>query len=141
MSRLPNRESDLTPAGERKRKSRGTKVTKVKAGDGLTIEPDPNWHANARLIWDSAQASGGKEFYEASDLAVLHLTCEGFDHWLTQGGRRSPELLRVLMQNLSGLLFTEGDRRRLNIELQKPNEEDHDFLAAVTDLFQEETTE
>lgn len=139
MPRLPNREIDLTDASVRKRKSRGTgNVTKAKAGEGLAIDPDPNWHANARLIWDAALASGGSEFYEASDLAVLHLTCEGFDHWLQQNGRRSPEMLRVLMQNLGGLLFTEGDRRRLKIELEKPTDDDEHFLAAVTDLFKEE---
>lgn len=140
MPAKKNRSTDLTPAGERKRKQRGQQnVSASSTGAGMEILPNPEWHKSARLVWDAAQVSGGRDFYEASDLALLFITCEGLDHWLSQGGRRSPELLRVLMQNLSGLLFSEADRRKVNIELVKP-EDDHKqaALAAVTALFEDD---
>lgn len=133
-----NRSTDLSASGERKRKQRGQgEVTKGKSRILLTIEPNPEWHAVARMIWDAGMESGQAEFYESSDLSILFLTCEGVDHWLTQGGRRSPELLRVLMGNLSSLLFTEADRRKAQIELEKPNTDDGDFLASVQDIFED----
>ena len=36
--------------------------------------------------------------------------------------RRSPAMLQVIMSNLSNLLVTEGDRRRVQIELSRPGE-------------------
>lgn len=130
-----NRSTDLSPAGERKRKQRGQdKVTKAESKPLLTIEPDPEWHATARMIWEAGLESGQAHFYESSDLALLHLTCTGIDHWLDQGGRKSPEMLRVLMQSLSSLLFTEGDRRKAQIELEKAQDEDTDVIASVTAL-------
>lgn len=136
MPRPRNRSADLTPAGERKRKERGQHmVTKAESKPLLTIEPDPEWHSVARMLWESGLESGQSEFYESSDLSVLFLTCEGVDHWLSQGGRRSPELLRVLMQNLNSLLFTESDRRKAQIELEKADTED-EVLASVSALFE-----
>lgn len=142
MPARKNRSTDLTPAGERKRKERGQdSLTKAKTGEGMHVEPDPDWHKTARLVWDAGVKSGQAEFYEASDWSILYLTCEGLDHWLQQGGRRSPELLRVLMQNLNSILFSESDRRKVNVELVKPDPGDGAALAAVTALFEDEEDE
>jgi hypothetical protein len=131
MATMPNRSDDLTPAGERKRKSRGVEVTKAKSEPLVELEPNPDWHPTARMLWEAGLNSGGATFYENSDLAVLHLTCDAASHWLEQGGRRSPELLRVVMQAFGTLLFTEGDRRRLRIELEKAPDDDDDWLASI----------
>lgn len=136
MPRPRNRSDDLAAGSLRARKSRGTdKITTGESKALLAIEPDPEWHQIARMIWDAGNESGQAEFYESSDLSVLFLTCEGLDHWLTQSGRRSPELLRVLMANLNALLFTETDRRKAQIELQSVRDEDDDVLASVSSLF------
>ena len=136
MARLPNHSQDLTPAGERKRKERGTdNVAKARAGNVTIPEPNAEWSNTTKMVWDSMLESGQTSFFESSDYAMLYLTCEGIDHWLEQGGRRSPELLRVLMQSMGSLLATEGDRRRLRIELEKPSPEDTSFEATLTNLF------
>lgn len=129
------RESELARPRSRKGTAHSEPVTRAEAKPPLTIEPDPEWHPTVALIWEAGLSSGQADFYESSDLAVLHLTCTGIDHWLSQGGRRSPELLRVLMQNLSGLMFTESDRRKARIELQRVDEDDDDVVASVSALF------
>lgn len=131
MGTIPNHTDDLSPAGERKRKERGIVVTKAKAEPVLEFTPHPEWHAIALMVWNSALTSGGSTFYQNTDLAALFLTCEGIDHWLNQGSRKSPELLRVLLQQLGNLLFTEGDRRKLRIELQKAPDDDTAWLDAI----------
>jgi hypothetical protein len=101
----------------------------------VELEPDPEWHPTALMLWEAGLNSGGAEFYENSDMAVLHFTCDAASHWLEQGGRRSPELMRVILQSLGSLLFTEGDRRKVRIELEKPNASDTNFEAALLQLF------
>jgi hypothetical protein len=135
MPTLPNRSDDLTPAGQRKRKERGTIVARGKSVPATIPEPDPQWCKAARMVWDSMLTSGGAAYFESSDYAVLHVTADQIDHLYQQGGRRSPEYLRVIMQTLGSLLATEGDRRRLRIELQNAPDDDDDFLAGLDDLF------
>lgn len=137
MPTLPNRSEDLTPAGERKRKERGTTVARGKSIPATIPEPDPTWCKAARMVWDAMLTSGGAAYFESSDYAVLHLTADQIDHLYQQGGRRSPEFLRVIMQTLGTLLATEGDRRKLRIELQKAPDDDEDFLAGLDDIFED----
>lgn len=132
---MPNRSADLTPAGERKRKERGSTVSKGTSKPATMSDPDPAWCATARLIWDSMIESGGAAYYESSDYAVLYMVCDQIDHLYQQGGRRSPEYLRVIMQTLGSLLATEGDRRKLRIELTKSDDSSSTILASVEDLF------
>jgi hypothetical protein len=133
---MPNRSEDLTPAGERKRKERGTAVVRGKSNPATIPEPDAEWCHAAKMLWDAMTESGGAAWYESSDYAVLYLVCDQIHHLYQQGGRRSPEYLRVIMQALGTLLATEGDRRRLHIELQKAPDDEDDFLAGLDDLFE-----
>ncbi len=137
MPTIPNRTDDLTPAGERKRKERGTTTVRGKSNPAVVPEADPDWCDAARMTWEAMLGSGGSAYYESSDYAVLHLICDQIDHLYQQGGRRSPEYLRVIMQTLGTLLATEGDRRKLHIELAKAPDDDSDFLAGLDDLLSE----
>lgn len=135
MATMPNRSDDLTPAGERKRKERGSTVTKGTSTPATMPNPDSGWCPTARLIWDSMTESGGAAYYESSDYAVLYMVCDQIDHLYQQGGRRSPEYLRVIMQTLGTLLATEGDRRKLRIELEKADDRNATILASVERIF------
>lgn len=135
MPTLPNRSDDLTPAGERKRKERGTTTARGKSIPATIPDPDPEWCKTARMVWNSMLTSGGAAYFESSDYAVLYLTVDQIDHLYQQGGRRSPEYLRVIMQTLASLLATEGDRRKLRIELQSAPDDDEAFLVGLDDLF------
>jgi hypothetical protein len=132
---MPNRSDDLTPAGERKRKERGTAATRGKSNPASIPSPDPEWCHAAGMMWNAMLESGGAAYFESSDYAVLYMVCDQIDHLYQQGGRRSPEYLRVIMQTLGSLLATEGERRKLHIELQKAPDDDEGFLAGLDDLF------
>ena len=138
MPPIPNREADLSRPRSRRGKAAGASVVKGASRPPLEIEPDPEWHPSALLIWRAGLASGGADFYESSDLAMLHLACSATSHWFEQGGRKSPEMLRVIMQTLGVLLFSEGDRRRLRIELDKPGADDDEMLGDILELFKTE---
>lgn len=135
MSTMPNRSDDLTPAGERKRKERGSTVTRGASIPANIPEPDVDWCHAARQIWDAMLESGGCAYFESSDYAVLYMICDQIDHLYQQGGRRSPEHLRVIMQTLGTLLATEGDRRKLRIELEKSDQSEATIFASVDSLF------
>ncbi|WP_156969612.1 hypothetical protein [Knoellia subterranea] len=95
----------------------------MSTGSVVVPDPNPDWGAMATMLWSSATDSGVSTFYGSTDWATLYLLCDTVQHWTEQGGRRSPELLRVVMQGLGSLLFTEGDRRRLRVELEQPDAE------------------
>ena len=135
MPAQPERTENLSPAGERKRKERGTAVTRGKSNPATIPEATATWCTASTMVWQAMLESGGAAYFESSDYAVLHLTCDQIDHLYQQGGRRSPEYLRVILQTLGSLLATEGDRRRLRVELQKSPDDDHEFLAGLDELF------
>jgi hypothetical protein len=139
MATMPNRTDDLTPAGERKRKERGTTVSRGKSNPATIPDPNPEWCHAAEMMWNAMVESGGAVYFESSDYAVLYLACDQIDHLYGQGGRRSPEYLRVIMATLGSLLATEGDRRKLHIELEKTDEDSAAVLASVESLFKEES--
>lgn len=136
MATIPSRSNDLTAAGERKRKERGSTVTKGTSIPATMPNPDDAWCSTARLVWDSMTESGGAAYYESSDYAVLYMACDQIDHLYQQGARRSPEYLRVIMQTLGTLLATEGDRRKLRIELERTDGSDSNVIASVDRLFE-----
>ena len=116
MPTIPNRSEDLTPAGERKRKSRGTDVTRGEARSTTIPAPNPDWCRVAYGLWEAAQSSGQADFYQDTDWWTLYFACDQVTY-LYQQERRSPEYLKGVLSMLTGLMFTEADRRKARIEL------------------------
>ncbi|MBN6777424.1 hypothetical protein JRG19_02520 [Pseudoclavibacter alba] len=79
------------------------------------------WHPIAKRLWKAAKESGQSRFYEPSDWAVLYSLMDDLTYY-KQARVRSGQMLQTIMSSLSSLLLTEGDRRRLQIELAKPVE-------------------
>ena len=112
--------------------------------------PNPHWHPAALAIWEAAAASGTRVFWEPSDWSILALTCSqisqeyaddliiekvklpieaggaGGGEELVYGSRPMPSgKFSAVMKALGMLGLTEGDRRRMHIELErfaKPDE-------------------
>lgn len=100
-------------------------------------EPDENWHPVVRQLWDSFQESGQRFLLEPSDWALLFLACEDLTRELKPrtinlglDGRGEPILVEAAMpipggkltalnKLMGNLLATEGDRRRLSIEIDR----------------------
>ena len=117
---------------------------------GYDPGPPGPWHPAALAIWDSALQSGQHIFWEPSDWAILRLTCSQIsqeyadDHILEkvkqpmEAGSGGGEVLvygsrpmpagkfSAILKALGALGMTEGDRRRMRIELERfssPEEE------------------
>lgn len=127
------------PEAQRRRRNKpATPVTHSAAG-GDAVQAPPavaDWHPLVVDLYESLAGSGQSRWYEASDWATARLTC----HWLSQtmtSGRPSAQVLETCMAALTRLLVTEGDRRRLRMELTRGPQSDPDEDAAdavVTDL-------
>lgn len=80
------------------------------------------WHPIAVRLYNSAKKSGQSAFYEASDWAMLYSLCDDLSYYKSQA-KRSGQMLASVMSGLSSLLLTEGDRRRVQIELEQPEDD------------------
>lgn len=130
MPTVPNRSDNLTPAGERKRKSRGVTVTKGEACPATIPEANPEWCKVAEGLWEAAQESGQSAFYETTDWWMLYLACDQVTY-LYEQGRRSPEYLKGIITMLGSLMFTEADRRKVHVELIDPSDDAEEATIAV----------
>lgn len=142
---VPNRTEDLARPRERK----GGDVESVTNGTLRPVEwpePDPDWHPIALMVWEGLRKSGQADFYQQSDIAYAYSVCEDLSHY-KQGSKgvdretgelynkaRSGQMLTAIMSALSNLLVTEGDRRRVRIELQSPEpEQESAAVLAIAD--------
>lgn len=133
MPTTPNRSENLSPAGERKRKERGTTATRGDARTATIPDPNPGWCEVANGLWESAQTSGQSDFYQDSDWWTLYFACDQITYMYEQG-KRSPEFLKGIISMLANLMFTEADRRRARIELTDNTEDPEDVaMTAVAD--------
>jgi hypothetical protein len=73
-------------------------------------------HPLAVRWYESLATSGQARFFEPSDWAMALLGAEVMDEFLTS---RKASLLPPLMALCSSLLATEGDRRRMRLEIQR----------------------
>lgn len=112
---------------------------------------DPSWHAIARNWYDSLALSGQSEFYEPSDWNTAFLLADSISRDLnpqfvgfTEKGDVIMEpiplkgsSLAAYLKGMGNLLVTEGDRRRMSVDLVRGKQVDPDAeraLALVTQL-------
>jgi len=96
-------------------------------------EADPSWHPIAADWYRSLETSGQSVFYQPSDWQTARYVAEAMSRNL-ESGRFSAQLFAAVMSATSNLLTTEGDRRRLRIELERGTATDADEDAAVAAL-------
>ena len=148
------------PIGEREenlarpRDRRGSDEQPTKRGQlrdlQIDWEPDPNWSDFTKQVWASASASGMSDFYQDTDYAELWFICQELDRYsqpkvYAKTGelyyKHSPEMVKALLTGLSNLGFTEGDRRRIRVELDAPEPEKSSAAVVALSLYQGALTE
>lgn len=150
---VPNRDDDL--ARDRSRKGGESQA----ATRGVLREvgehsPNLDWHPIALNAWRSLETSGMADFYQDSDWAYAYFVLDELSSYLTPGIDRAatekatkeagePVTIRYPERKLSGMSFTaiisamtslgmtEGDRRRMRVELEAPREEHDAQLIAI----------
>lgn len=118
---VPNRSEDLARPRERKGKDI-VPVTKGEARPTKIPNADRTWHPIALKLWEGLKTSGQADFYQNSDWAFAYSLCEDLSYY-KQSGKRSGQMLQTIYSAFERLLVTEGDRRRVRIELNEPVED------------------
>lgn len=110
-------------------------VEKVPAGSALPCPPpeaDPTWHPIALQWWDALAESGQAIFYEPSDWAQAYFIAEAMTSCCSvPRGRMSSEMFKGVITATSSLMTTEGERRRLRIELKRADVQDTETAGVI----------
>ncbi|PWH05204.1 hypothetical protein DEO23_14075 [Brachybacterium endophyticum] len=116
----------------RQRRNAPERDVEKAAGADVVKQPPASrdWHPIAKRLWKAMGQSGQARFYEPSDWAVAYSLMDDLSHY-KNGAKRSGQMLQTIMSALTGLMLTEGDRRRLQIELSRPSAEDDDDSKVV----------
>lgn len=137
---------------------RKKEVTEAPSATKRIIPAPPakeSWHPTVKLWWSSLIHSGMVQFYEPSDWGMAAVFADALDREfddekilgvskdgdVTRGrGPINPQTLAALLKLSTGLGFTEGDRRRMQIELTR-NNDDEEREAEILHLVKNEEEE
>lgn len=81
------------------------------------------WHPRARSWYRSLARSGQSRFYEASDWEYARVLADLLSRQLSSG-RPSSEMMKAIFAGMDSLGTTEGARRRMRIEVERPEADD-----------------
>ena len=104
------------PAAQRRNRRPVPPTDYVPAGAVTVPDCPEDLHPLALKMFEALKVSGQSRFYEQSDWAFALVTCERMSR-LLQDGSTSGSAWSAVDSALSRLLATEGDRRRLRLEL------------------------
>lgn len=144
--RIPDREENLARPRERKGSDQMS-VTKGTLRPVTVPPPDPEWGHAALMLYSSLLSSGMADFYQDSDWAYAWVVISELDAYRKPAPMRekgsdgkyrdvvidgevqyypthkiSGQMFQSLMSAMGVLGLTEGDRRRMRIELSEPDE-------------------
>lgn len=156
---VPNKSTNLSRERDANRGGRPP-VTKGQSIDAEPWPADPGWTEPLRRMWESLAQSGQASFYQASDWAYawfvfdevnvyrkpapvmitdpddprkkrrIQSVDENGEPEFYENHKPSGQMFQAIMSALSSLGMTEGDRRRMRIELEdKPEKDDAEVLA------------
>ncbi len=116
---------------QRRRRNKTTSDTDKAAGAKTVKVPaaDRSWHPIAKSLWASLATSGQAEFYEPSDWAFAFSLMDDLSYIKKaqeRDERRPAQMLQTVYTAFERLLVTEGDRRRVRLELERGGEPDVD---------------
>jgi hypothetical protein len=115
-----------------------TLKTPAKAPDLVWSKADPKWIPAVKRLYQSLQDSAMAITYQPSDVCLAFVACDILNTGLTlinpRTGSPNGVLLQTAMAALVRLGTTEGDRRRLGIEIEK-QQPDKDVRIAIMDEY------
>ena len=106
----------------RRRNVRDDQIHRAAGAAAVPVPPaDESWHPIAVEWYESLAKSGQSALYEPSDWSTARYVAEAMSRNLA-ASRFSAQLFAAVMAASTSLLVTEGDRRRLRIELERSQE-------------------
>lgn len=110
----------------RRRNKDATGLTLVTASaTSSRVKPprvSPHWHPLMKDWFRSLKESGQVQFYEPSDWQTARLLAEVMSQELNSGEGVKASMLAEFNRGAAALMTTEGERRRLRVELQGSGE-------------------
>lgn len=98
-------------------------ITKAPSGPPIDLpdlpDPEPLWHPIATDWYLSLRESGQAAFYQPSDWAVARYVAELMSRVVMSEKGPNGQLVAALNSVMASLLTTEGDRRRVRLELER----------------------
>lgn len=117
---IPKRSEDLA-RGKRYEPEGTLAISKGTARGGKPYPTKGTWHPLAKQWYNSLKKSGIADYFEASDWATAVVVAEELSNYLkTDPMRRNGQMLTTLLTTMTSLGATEGERRRMRIELEAP---------------------
>jgi hypothetical protein len=98
---------------------------------------DSEWHPLAKRWWKALRISDQTQFYQPSDWEHAYAWTQMWSDQLTsqmETGKLSAMFLATWDSAMGRLLITEGDRRRVRIELERTGQTDPDKEAGVASM-------
>ena len=131
---IPNRSSDMS----RERDARSGSRAEIPKGELRPVDfyaPDPDWHPACIRIWNSVPESGMYPFMQNTDFALLWSLLEDLSNAKIRADKNdkpiSAMLITAVYNQLNSFGFSEGDRRKMRVELEEPAEESPIEQAAI----------
>lgn len=93
---------------------------------------DSAWHPRAKQWYRSLSRSGMREYYELSDYEMARLLCDALTEYYK---RPTAMMLATILQGMTSLGVTEGERRRMRIELEDPKESETSASIVAIDTY------
>lgn len=122
---VPSRKDELN--GHRSKDELwGETVTRAPGAESVSVPAaDKDWHPIAKRLWSSMKKSGQARFYEPSDWAFAYSLMDDLTYY-KNASKRSGQMLTAIYGAMTTLMLTEGDRRRVALELQRSSPDEGD---------------
>lgn len=116
---------------DQRRRRNKVEIDSAPARADRVYGPDaPGWLQGLALAWyEALRTSGQAIYYTDSDWASALIIAKAIERFES---RPSAHMLTAILSGCGSLAATEGDRRRLRIELDRVEDEDPDEQAGVT---------
>lgn len=135
---VPKRSSE-----RRRRNKEGGEVTKLSVSNPIYDQPKPDnlWHRLAKNWYASLAESGQAHYYSASDWQHAYLVADILSRELDAADEKGKPLRAVMLQTIfaemGNLMTTEGQRRRLRLELERADRESEKSKGEVVSLLKQ----
>jgi len=125
-----------------RRNAADVEIDKVTAIGPVAIPPlgIPDAHPFVTEIYESMKKSAQKKYYEPTDWAYAKTTLH-FLNKLLWSPKPSAQMLAAVNTMLTSLLLTEGDRRRVRIEVERKANQGDAAVVQISDIYRQRLEE
>lgn len=111
----------------------------VSKGTALPVKwpaASKDWDPMAKDWFNSLKKSGINAYYQQSDIETARFLANEMSNYLgTSAARRSSQMFAAIMAGMTALGATEGDRRRMRIELESPRPDTQSATVTGIDMY------